>query len=139
MNVETRFRVRYAETDKMGVVYYANYFVWMEIGRTDYCRSAGFTYREMEAEHSNLAVAEATCQYLAPAYYDDEILILTSLDRLHRRLAAFSYSITNAHTGQKLAQGKTVHLSVGKNGRTVSIPDRFYSLLLKYQTPIDGL
>jgi acyl-CoA thioester hydrolase len=67
--------VRYAETDKMGVVYYANYFVWMEVGRTDYCKSIGFSYREMEHEDANMAVVDASCRYIAPARYDDEILV----------------------------------------------------------------
>jgi acyl-CoA thioester hydrolase len=126
---ETRLRVRYAETDKMGVVYYANYFVWMEMGRTDLCRKAGFTYREMEAEEGNMAVADASCRYLAPATYDDEILVETTLERLTRRVVAFAYAIRNADSGQLLAEGRTVHITVGKNGRTRSMPDRYFELL----------
>jgi len=87
---ETRLRVRYAETDKMGVVYYANYLVWMEIGRTDFCRSVGFTYRSMESEEANMAVVEATCRYLAPARYDDEILVTTTLEHVNRRVVTFA-------------------------------------------------
>ena len=128
---ETRFRVRYAETDKMGVVYYANYLVWMEVGRTDYCKSIGFNYREMENEDANMAVAEATCRYIAPARYDDEILVRTSVERLSRRLVTFAYSISNGADGQLLAEGKTVHITVGKDGRTCSIPERYYTLMTK--------
>ena len=113
----------------MGVVYYANYLVWMEIGRTDFCRSVGFTYRDMEAEEANMAVAEASCRYLAPALYDDEILVRTELERLTRRVLTFAYTILNATTGQTLAQGRTVHITVGKDGRTRSIPDRYFRLL----------
>src|SRR5437870_5215518 len=111
---ETRVRVRYAETDKMGVVYYANYFVWMEIGRTDYCKTVGFNYRDMEKEEANMAVVDASCRYIAPARYDDEILVCTTVERLNRRLITFAYSILNADTGEMLAEGKTVHISVNK-------------------------
>ena len=126
---ETRFRVRYAETDKMGVVYYANYFVWMEVGRTDYCKTVGFSYRDMESDDANMAVADASCRYVAPARYDDEILVRTSIKRLSRRLVAFAYSIFNGATGQLLAEGRTIHITVGKDGKTCSIPDRYYDLL----------
>ena len=128
---ETRFRVRYAETDKMGVVYYANYFIWMEVGRTDYCKTVGFSYRDMEKDDANMAVADATCRYIAPARYDDEILVRTSIERLSRRLVTFAYSISNAVTGQLLAEGKTVHITVSKDGKTCSIPERYYVLLSK--------
>lgn len=126
---ETRVRVRYAETDKMGVVYYANYFVWMEIGRTDYCKTIGFSYRDMEAEDANMAVADASCRYVAPAYYDDEIVIRTTVERLSRRLVVFLYSIRNGVTGKLLAEGKTVHVTVGKDGKRCSIPDRYFALM----------
>ena len=130
---ETRFRVRYAETDKMGVVYYANYFVWMEIGRTDYCKSVGFSYRDMERDDANMAVADASCRYMAPARYDDEILVRTKVEKLSRRLVTFVYSISNVETGQLLAEGRTVHITVRKDGKTSSIPEPYYSLLSKVQ------
>ena len=130
---ETRFRVRYAETDKMGVVYYANYFVWMEIGRTDYCKSVGFSYRDMERDDANMAVADASCRYMAPARYDDEILVRTKVERLSRRLVTFVYTISNVETGQLLAEGRTVHITVRKDGKTSSVPEPYYSLLSKVQ------
>ena len=126
---ETRFRVRFAETDKMGVVYYANYFVWMEVGRTDYCKTVGFSYRDMEKDHANMAVADASCRYIAPARYDDEILVRTTVERLNRRLITFAYSISNAETGEALAEGKTVHITVDKEGRKCSIPEKYLMLL----------
>ena len=126
---ETRFRVRYADTDKMGVGFYANYFVWMEVGRTDYCKTVGFSYRDMERDHANMAVADASCRYIAPARYDAEILVRTSVERLSRRLVTFVYSISNSATGQLLAEGKTVHITVSKDGKTCSIPERYYTLL----------
>jgi acyl-CoA thioester hydrolase len=122
---ETRFRVRYAETDKMGVVYYANYFVWMEIGRTDYCKSVGFSYREMEKDHANMAVADASCRYVAPARYDDEILVRTTIDRLNRRLVSFTYEIRNSETGELLAEGKTLHITVDKEGKKCFVPEKY--------------
>jgi acyl-CoA thioester hydrolase len=128
---ETRLHVRYAETDKMGVVYYANYFVWMEIGRTDYCKSIGFSYRDMEHEDANMAVVDATCRYIAPARYDDEILVRTSVERLSRRLVSFVYRIYNAANDKLLAEGKTVHITVGKDGKTCSIPERYFTLMSK--------
>src|SRR5207237_6524202 len=90
----SRFPVRYAETDQMGVVYYANYFVWMEIGRTDFCRDCGFNYHDLEKEERvYIAVAEANCRYIAPARYGDEIIVETQIARLGRRVMAFSYRI----------------------------------------------
>jgi len=128
---ESRLHVRYAETDKMGVVYYANYFVWMEIGRTDYCKSIGFSYRDMEHEDANMAVVDATCRYIAPARYDDEILVRTSVERLSRRLVSFVYRIYNTANDKLLAEGKTVHITVGKDGKTCSIPERYFALMSK--------
>src|SRR6185436_11416008 len=126
---ETRFRVRYAETDKMGVVYYANYFVWMEIGRTDYCKSVGFSYRDMEREDANIAVVDASCRYVAPARYDDEIGVQTTVERVDRRLITFAYSISNAETEDVFAEGRTVHIAVNKEGRKISIPEKYLALL----------
>src|SRR5262245_24706873 len=117
----------------MGVVYYANYLVWMEVGRTDYCKSVGFNYREMENEDANMAVAEATCRYISPARYDDEILVRTRIERLSKRLVTFAYSILNSATGEVLAEGKTVHVTVSKAGKTCSIPERYYALMQKMQ------
>ena len=113
----------------MGVVYYANYLVWMEIGRTDYCRSVGFSYRDMEAEDANMAVAEASCRYVAPAKYDDDILVETHIEKLTRRVVKFVYSISHAHTRQLLALGSTTHIAVGKDGKTRSIPSQYFELM----------
>jgi acyl-CoA thioester hydrolase len=131
---ETRLRVRYAETDQMGVVYYANYFIWMEIGRTDYCKTVGFSYRDMEEEGANMAAVDASCRYIAPARYDDEILVRTTVERLNRRLITFAYSISNAVTGETLAEGQTVHITINKEGRKCSIPEKYLALLAR--TPI---
>src|SRR5580700_5545571 len=90
----TRIRARYAETDQMGVVYHANYLVWMEVARVDYCRQAGFRYKDLESEHGILlAVTEVDCRYLSPARYDDEIEIETTLIRAHHRAVTFQYEM----------------------------------------------
>jgi len=124
----SRFRVRYAETDQMGMVYYANYLVWMEVGRTDFCRDCGFSYRELEREEqAYLTVAEATCRYLAPARYDDEILVETELSRLSNRIIEFSYRIKNGET--LVVEGRTVHVVLGADGKPRSLPERYRELL----------
>ena len=125
---ESRFRVRYAETDQMGMVYYANYLIWMEVGRTDFCRESGFNYRDLEREErAFLTVAEANCRYLAPARYDDDILIETELARVRSRVAEFTYRIKCGST--LLAEGRTVHVVIGTDGRPRTMPDRYLDLL----------
>lgn len=127
---ETLLRVRYAETDKMGVVYYANYLVWMEIARTDFCLHAGFRYSDMENAHGvMIAVAEARCRYRRPARYDDEVRIRTTLERLKRRTMTFSYEVFHGDTGELLAEGSTTHVAVNVDGRPTSLPDPHYGLL----------
>ena len=125
---ESRFRVRYAETDQMGMVYYANYLIWMEVGRTDYCRKCGFKYRDLEREEQAfLTVAEATCRYLAPARYDDEIVVETQLERVRSRVVEFIYRIK---CGEKLlAEGRTLHVVIGNDGRPKALPNRYLELL----------
>jgi acyl-CoA thioester hydrolase len=125
---ESRFRVRYAETDQMGMVYYANYLVWMEVGRSDFCRERGFSYRDLEREErAFLTVAEANCRYLAPARYEDEIVVETELARVRSRVVEFSYRIKCGAT--LLAEGRTVHVVIGRDGRPRSLPDRYLELL----------
>ena len=125
---ESRFRVRYAETDQMGMVYYANYLVWMEVGRSDFCRECGFSYSEMEREEQAfLTVAEANCRYLVPARYDDEVVVETEMERVRSRVVEFAYRIKSGTT--LLAEGRTLHVVIGKDGRPRSMPDRFLELL----------
>ena len=124
----SRFRVRYSETDQMGMVYYANYFVWMEIGRTDFCRGCGFSYADLEREEKAfLPVAEADCKYHTPARYDDDIVVETVISRLNRRLIEFTYKIkTNSAL---IAEGRTVHVITGADGKMRSMPERYMGLL----------
>src|ERR1700676_2991492 len=115
MSVTTRQRVRYAETDQMGIVYYANYLVWFEIGRVELLRSLGLAYSQMEIDHKLiLPVVEATCRYRSPARYDDQILIETRPALLRGSVLKFAYRILRkAHDGEApilLAEGETVHV-----------------------------
>lgn len=122
---EVRFRVRYAETDQMGVVYHANYLVWMEMARTELCRLRGISYREMEQRSGlHLVVAEARCRYLRPARYDDEILAAAWLAGAHPRMVSFAYEIRRAPDGALLATGETRHLFV-RDGKPAKIPEEY--------------
>ena len=126
---ETRFRVRYAETDQMGVAYHANYLVWMEVGRVEHCRSAGVVYRDMEANDGvALAVAEAGCRYRSPARYDDELIIRTSVPEANPRLVRFEYEILHAESGKLLATGFTRHVFVNREMRPTRLPAKYYAL-----------
>jgi acyl-CoA thioester hydrolase len=122
-------QVRYAETDQMGVVYYANYLVWFEIGRTDYCRQHGFAYREMEQQDGlYIMVAEVRCRYKAPARYDDELTIRTCLKAIRRRVLIFGYEVYRPATDELLAEGETVHVITDSEGRPRSLPDKYRDL-----------
>ncbi len=124
--VEVTTRVRYAETDQMGIAYYANHFVWFEVGRSEFCRQRGFAYRRLEEEFGlYLAVVEARCRYLAPARYDDELVIRTWVGELRRRSLSFRYEILRRQDGRKLAEGETVHVVVDRQGRTRTLPALF--------------
>ena len=124
---ETTFRVRYAETDQMGVVYYANYLVWMEIGRAEYCRAAGIRYKDMEENDKiRLAVVEAHCRYLFPARYDEQITVKTWIARANRRMVEFHYHIRNGETSQALGEGETKHIFLGVNMKPVKLSEKYH-------------
>jgi acyl-CoA thioester hydrolase len=127
---ETGVRVRYAETDRMGVVYHANYLVWFEIGRTEFCRARGFAYRDMEEnEDAFLVVAESYCRYKAPAYYDEDLLVRTHITEMRRRSVRFGYEIVRAATGQIIAEGETGHVVTDGEGRVRTMPEHYRALL----------
>lgn len=124
---QTTIRVRYAETDQMGVVYYANYLVWMEVARVDYCRAIGFHYKDMELDDGILlAVAESHCRYVSPARFDEEITISTSIPDVNRRLVSFDYEMTCA--GRRVAVGQTRHIFLNNAFRPVRLPDKYAAL-----------
>jgi acyl-CoA thioester hydrolase len=120
----TTVRVRYAETDQMGVVYYANYFVWFEVARTDLLRTLGWTYREMESSGVRLPVIEAQCDYRRPTRYDDEVEIRTSVRVASAVRLEFSYDVTVKGQDGTVAMGRTRHAAVGRDGRPCRLPDR---------------
>jgi acyl-CoA thioester hydrolase len=135
---ETLIRVRYSETDKMGVVYHANYLVWFEIGRTEFCRARGFSYRDMEEnDNSFLVVAESYCRYKAPAYYDDQLLVRTHITELRRRSLRFGYEIIRVSDQKIIAEGETGHVVTDANGRVRSFPEGYSKLLLA--TPAEAI
>jgi acyl-CoA thioester hydrolase len=124
---ETRFRVRYAETDQMGVVYYSNYLVWMEVGRVEWCKAHGFNYREMEREDGILlAVAECTCRYLAPSRFDDEIVVTTWLEKAHPRMVTFAYEMRRIEDQRTLASGSTRHIILDREFRRARLPEKYF-------------
>jgi len=116
--------VRYAETDQMGVVYYANYFVWFEVGRTDLLRRAGWSYRGMEAEGFSLPVIEAHCAYHQPAKYDDELDVQTRGEMVSPVRVRFDYEIVRGSDAAVLASGHTVHAVLDRAGRPRRMPQR---------------
>ena len=117
-------RVRYAETDKMGVVYYANYFVWFEVGRADLLRSLGWTYREMELAGVSLPVIEAHCEYRRPARYDDDLEVRTEGRMLSLVRMEFSYEVVRRDDCSIAASGRTVHAALDQDGRPCRLPAR---------------
>ena len=123
-NSVSKVRVRYAETDKMGVVYHANYFVWFEVGRTDLLRNNGWTYREMEAEGFSLPVIEAHCDYKQPARYDDELEIRVEGTQISPARVACKYEVVRASDGQLLVTGHTVHAAIDRGGKPCRLPAR---------------
>ena len=125
----TELRVRYAETDRMGIVYYANYLVWCEVGRVEFMRALGGSYAALEAQGYGLAVAEATVRYLAPARFDDPVRIETSLAGVRSRAVTFDYVISHAETGIRFATAHTALVSIDRTGRPTALPPEFRALL----------
>jgi acyl-CoA thioester hydrolase len=126
---ETRLRVRYAETDRMGVVYYANYLVWMEVGRVELCKSLGFSYRSMEEEDGvQLAVAESSCRYRYPARFDDEVVVKTWVADANPRIVTFGYEMRLAKNDQVLAVGQTRHICVDREMQRIRLPEKYFGM-----------
>lgn len=130
---ETPIRVRYAETDQMGVVYHANYLVWFEVGRVEFIRQLGLSYADMEREGAMIAVVEATARYKLPARYDDELLVRTTLAHFRGSIVRFRYAIVRAVDQVVLCEGETTHIVVGRDMKRTALPElyagRFRELL----------
>jgi len=128
--VETRFRVRFCETDQMGVVHHAAYITWFEEGRSAFTRAIGYPYRQMEADGLSLAVAEVQARYRRPAAYDEEVAVRARLDELQSRGMTFSYEIRRVADDALLVTGMTRHISVDHHGGVKRIPDAMREKLL---------
>jgi acyl-CoA thioester hydrolase len=123
---EARVRVRYAETDQMGVVYHSNYLVWFEVGRVEMIRQMGISYKDMEREEGcGIAVAEVVARYKVPARYDDELTIRTTLRSVRGSLIRFGYEVVRVEDGMLLCVGETVHVVVGKDMKRRALPEKY--------------
>lgn len=127
--VDVEIRVRYAETDQMGVAYYANYLVWFEVGRSEFCRKRGFRYADLEASGFKLVVSEVYCRYRNSARYDEVVTVRTRLKEVNKRRITFGYQILRQDPPGVIAEGETQHLCVDSKGKTKSLPDHFLACL----------
>jgi acyl-CoA thioester hydrolase len=128
---ETPVRVRYAETDQMGIAHHANYLIWFETGRSDLCRARGFSYKEMEdVDGALLVVAESYCRYKQPAYYDEPLVIRTKVGEIRSRSIRFVYEVVRESNGELVAEGETLHLVTDKDKKVRTLPDIYRSRLL---------
>ena len=128
---ETEVRVRYAETDQMGIVHHASYLIWFEVGRSELCRDKGFSYREMEEQDNALmVVAETYCRYKSPAYYEDVLTVRTKVGEVRSRSLRFYYEIHRAADDLLIAEGETLHLVTGKDKKVKSLPEYYRDRLI---------
>jgi acyl-CoA thioester hydrolase len=126
---ETRLRVRYAETDQMGVVYYANHYIWMEVARVELCKASGFNYRDIERQDGIfMAVAESNCRYHAPARFDDEIVVKTWIGEANSRTVTIHYEMRLAEGDVLLATGHTRHVFVNNQMNKTRLPEKYYAM-----------
>ena len=123
---ETKLRVRYAETDQMGVVYHSNFIIWFEVGRVELLRQLGFEYSAMEREDDcHIAVVDVRVRYKSPARYDDQVLVRTQLKNGRDSLLHFGYEVVRATDGTLLAEGETTHLVVNKSMERKALPEKY--------------
>jgi len=131
--VEARVRVRYAETDQMGVVYHANYLVWFEVGRVEFIRHMGLSYKQMETEENcMIAVVEANARYRSPARYDDELVVETRLTAVRSSVIRFSYKVLRVSDGTLLCEGQTVHVVVDREMKKTRLPQNYAERFAQY-------
>ena len=137
---ETEVRVRYAETDQMGIVHHANYLVWFELGRSEFCRARGFSYKDMEEKDNALmVVAESYCRYKSPAYYEDVLTIRTQISEVRSRSVRFLYEIHRASDEVLLAEGETLHLVTDENKKVRILPEIYKEMLLAEEEPDENV
>jgi acyl-CoA thioester hydrolase len=135
---EAKIRVRYAETDQMGVVYHGNYFTWFEVGRVEWFRQNGFEYKQMEIEDDSfIVVAEAQCRYKKSARFDDLLTVRTRVSDSKRRTVTFGYEILNP-AGEQIATGETVHVICDRQGRPKSLPEKYRKIFGLHELNADA-
>ena len=123
---DARIRVRYAETDKMGVVYHSNFIVWLEVGRVEMLRQLGFTYRDVERnDDCHFAVVDVRCRYKSPAYYDDEVIVRTTLKNVRGTMLHFTYEVLRAADQTLLAEAETNHIVVNSKFEKITLPEKY--------------
>jgi acyl-CoA thioester hydrolase len=133
---DTTVRVRYAETDQMGVVYHANYLIWFEVGRVELMRARGVEYKKMETEDDcHIVVADAHCRYERSARYDEVVRIRTRIAESRNRIVKFAYEVFRDTDGELLASGDTTHIICGSNGRPKLLPQKYRVLLAAMGVP----
>ncbi len=129
---ETEVRVRYAETDQMGIAHHSNYLIWFEAGRSDFCRDRGFSYKDMEErEGALLVVAESYVRYKSPAFYEDVLLVRVRIGEIRSRSLRFVYEIVRQSDEALIAEGETLHLVTDEQKKVRTLPDAYRDLLLK--------
>lgn len=133
--IDVDIRVRYAETDQMGVAYYANYLVWFEVGRSEVCRRRGFRYADLEALGYKLVVSDVHCRYRNSARYDETVVVRTRLKAVNKRMITFGYQVLRKDQGEILAEGETRHICIDSQGKTKSLPEKFLTCLTISQGP----
>ena len=129
--VETTFRVRFAETDQMGIVHHTNYIVWFEEARSAWMRVQGSSYTSFEADGISLAVSEVRAQFRAPARYDRLVTVRAWVESVRSRQMAFAYEVLDTETGQLLVAGQTIHICIDREGRATRIPKKWQEFLSK--------
>jgi len=136
---ETRLRVRYAETDQMGVVYHSNHFIWFEMGRVELMRQMGFSYKVMESEDECfIAVVDARCKYRSPALYDEELIVRTTLKNVRESVIHFAYELVRAGDGTLLAEGETTHIVTNREMKIRALQAKYltaFRAAVKKQAP----
>jgi acyl-CoA thioester hydrolase len=132
---ETEIRVRYAETDKMGIVHHSNYLVWFEAGRSEFCRARGFSYNEMEKDNALMVVAETYCRYKSPAHYDEVLMVRTKLGEIRSRSLRFLYEVVRPADSTIIAEGETLHLVTDEHKKVRTLPENYKAMLTADELP----
>ena len=127
---ENEVRVRYAETDQMGIAHHANYLVWFEVGRSELCRAKGFSYKEMEQEEALMVVAESYCRYKSPAFYEDILTVRTKVEEIRSRSLRFIYEVHRASDETLIAEGETLHVVTDKDKKVRLLPEIYRNRFL---------